>query len=506
MNRHCPSAIVSLALTALRMAIGWHLLYEGLIKVTARQWTSAGFLADSTWVLADVFRYLADSPAILRTVDLLNMYGLTLAGLALVLGVLTRTSAILAAVLLSLYYVADPPFVGLRGMVGEGNYLIINKNLVEALALVTVALVPGNWMYGLDRLRQPGRRASAAREEPAPTPPEVAAFVAAGGCTERRQVLRHFLGLPVLAGFAWAFWRKRQWDSLEEKYLLQAADGVSSATLKQFDFAKLKDLQGTMTYRQIGGLTVSRLILGGNLIGGWAHSRDLLYTSDLVKAYHDDRRIIATFRLAEKCGINTLITHPKLLRIIRKYWKLHDGRIQYVADCGGQDLQAMVRLAIEGGAHAGYVQGATGDRLIQEGKLDEIRRALDVIRSRGLPAGIGAHRIETIQACIAADLRPDFWMKTLHHHNYRSAIENVHKQDNFVYSIFCPDPQETLEVMRQVTQPWIAFKVLAAGAIAPEDGFSYAFKNGADFICAGMYDFQIVDDVNIANRILANLS
>jgi hypothetical protein len=52
--------------------------------------------------------------------------------------------------------------------------------------------------------------------------------------------------------------------------------------------------------------------------------------------------------------------------------------------------------------------------------------------------------------------------------------------------------------MGTLSEPWIAFKVLAAGAITPEIGLNYAFTNGADFVCLGMYDFQIVEDVNIA--------
>jgi hypothetical protein len=52
--------------------------------------------------------------------------------------------------------------------------------------------------------------------------------------------------------------------------------------------------------------------------------------------------------------------------------------------------------------------------------------------------------------------------------------------------------------MGTLPEPWIAFKVLAAGAIKPEEGLKYAFRNGADFVCLGMYDFQIVEDVNIA--------
>jgi hypothetical protein len=52
----------------------------------------------------------------------------------------------------------------------------------------------------------------------------------------------------------------------------------------------------------------------------------------------------------------------------------------------------------------------------------------------------------------------------------------------------------------------MGFKVLAAGAITPQDGFNWAFENGADFICVGMFDFQVVNDVNICLDVLQNLS
>ena len=89
-------------------------------------------------------------------------------------------------------------------------------------------------------------------------------------------------------------------------------------------------------------------------------------------------------------------------------------------------------------------------------------------------------------------------MKTLHHTSYWSAQPNE-EHDN----IWCNEPVETIAYMKQLRQPWIAFKVLAAGAIHPSIGFHYAFNNGADFICVGMYDFHIVDDVNIALDVLA---
>ena len=56
--------------------------------------------------------------------------------------------------------------------------------------------------------------------------------------------------------------------------------------------------------------------------------------------------------------------------------------------------------------------------------------------------------------------------------------------------------------MESLNKPWIAFKTLAAGAVHPKAGFRYAFENGADFVCAGMFDYQVVEDANILTGIL----
>ncbi|MBA7592229.1 hypothetical protein ES708_34407 [subsurface metagenome] len=135
--------------------------------------------------------------------------------------------------------------------------------------------------------------------------------------------------------------------------------------------------------------------------------------------------------------------------------------------------------------------------MVSEGKVEEIGKALDFIRQNGLPAGIGAHKLETVQECVKAGLKPDYWVKTLHHTNYWSA-----KPEEELDNIWCTNPVETIAFMNDLEEPWIAYKILAAGAIDPNEGFPYAFKNGADFICVGMYDFQIVDDVNIALEVL----
>lgn len=148
------------ALVALRMLIGWHFFYEGLVKVTSEYWTSAGYLSESKFILSDLLVGIAANPTSLSVVDFLNEWGLLLIGLGLLLGFLTRAATVAGIVLLALYYFAAPPFVGyVYSMPAEGSYMIVNKVLIELAALVVVLAFPTGRIIGLDRLL--ARRGSA---------------------------------------------------------------------------------------------------------------------------------------------------------------------------------------------------------------------------------------------------------------------------------------------------------------------------------------------------------
>ncbi len=82
-------------------------------------------------------------------------------------------------------------------------------------------------------------------------------------------------------------------------------DVTSGATI-QLQSASLKELKGELPKGKIGDHEISRLVAGGNLIGGWAHSRDLKYVSSLFKAYNTEKKVYETLMLAEKAGINTI--------------------------------------------------------------------------------------------------------------------------------------------------------------------------------------------------------
>lgn len=487
-----------LALVGLRTLIGWHFLYEGLIKLGNSNWSSSAYLKGTEWMLAGVFHKMAGNELALRAADLMNMWGLTLIGLGLMLGCFSRLASLSGALLLALYYIAHPPLAGMGfGLPTEGSYLLIDKNVVELCALVVLACVPTGRFLGVDGLIR-AFRGVPTRAESAPlgdgAPPEAAAAVTSVG---RRELLKHLLPVPAMGAFAYAFQKRRGWESLEVENLLShmkthKVDAMSGASAKRVDVAELGELKGPMPRAMIGKLELSRMFLGGNLIGGWAHSRDLIYVSDLVCAYHTDRKVFETFHLAECCGMNTILTNPRLCRVITDYWRKEGGKIQFISDCAQGPLQAGAQVSIDAGAHACYAQGGITDNLVADGDFDTIAKFLELVRRNGLPAGIGAHKLETVQACVEKGLKPDFWVKTLHHINYWSA-KTQPEQDN----IWCVNPDETIAYMEHLEEPWIGFKTLAAGAIHPKEGFPYALKNGADFLCVGMYDFQVVKNANL---------
>ena len=145
-------------LVFLRILIGWHFMYEGLAKITNPYWTSAGYLAESKWWFGGIFHSIAANPTVLTVVDYVNAWGLLLIGLGLLFGLFTRTATIAAMVLLFLYYVAAPPFVGyVYAMPTEGSYLIVNKVLIELVAVGVLLAFPTGRGYGLDRFIGRGR-------------------------------------------------------------------------------------------------------------------------------------------------------------------------------------------------------------------------------------------------------------------------------------------------------------------------------------------------------------
>ena len=147
------SASQLIGLVILRILIGWHFLYEGISKLVNPYWSSAAYLLDSKWIFSSLAERIVANPTLLEFTDSVNMWGLTIVGLSLLLGFMSRYGAIAGLVFILLYYIFAPPFIGLEySNPGEGSYIIVNKNLIEACALYVLYLFPTSQLIGLDRL------------------------------------------------------------------------------------------------------------------------------------------------------------------------------------------------------------------------------------------------------------------------------------------------------------------------------------------------------------------
>lgn len=140
-------------LVLLRVAIGWHFLYEGLEKIFNPSWSPFGYLMDSKGFFAPFFHMLASNQALLKVTGFLNEWGLMLIGLGLILGVFSKQATWAGMALLLFYYLSHPPVSGLNyALPSEGSYFIIDKLIIEFLSLGVLIVFPTSKIIGLDRL------------------------------------------------------------------------------------------------------------------------------------------------------------------------------------------------------------------------------------------------------------------------------------------------------------------------------------------------------------------
>jgi thiosulfate dehydrogenase [quinone] large subunit len=106
---------------------------------------------ESQWILSTVATWIISNDSVLGVVDFLNTWGLIAIGAGLILGLFSKVASYGGVVLLMLYYLINPPLTGLEySMPSEGNYLIINKTLIEAVTLFVLSIFPTSHLVGLD--------------------------------------------------------------------------------------------------------------------------------------------------------------------------------------------------------------------------------------------------------------------------------------------------------------------------------------------------------------------
>jgi len=150
MNTTTLTAAQRNSLVLLRVLIGWHFLYEGVIKAYNPSWTAKGYLLSAS-ILKPFFTWLAGD-SMISAINILNIGGLIIVGISLLIGIRVRFGCIAGILLLALYYLAHPPFPNLPQGPAEGSYWIVNKNLIEMAALFVIYQFPLTSVFGIEQI------------------------------------------------------------------------------------------------------------------------------------------------------------------------------------------------------------------------------------------------------------------------------------------------------------------------------------------------------------------
>jgi len=298
-NKDHPVNFSRVVLTLLRILVGWHFLFEGISKLASPGWSSAPYLMESKWLFSGFFHWIISNPTAQTVTDFLNIWGLILIGLGLFMGLFTRLASISGILILLFYYIANPPFVA-SGLSGQGHFFIVNINIIEIGILGVFAFLKRDYFWSIDRLV----KAIFQRKKEQMFPPNENLHPEVN---TRREMIKNLASIPVLGIAFFGMAKKSGWLSFEENNL-EKTDATTSATQMRAKIWDLSELKEKVPKDKIKHVEMSRILPGGNLVAGFAHARDLIYVSNMIKNYFTDEKVIETLWLYEACGLTSSIT------------------------------------------------------------------------------------------------------------------------------------------------------------------------------------------------------
>jgi uncharacterized membrane protein YphA (DoxX/SURF4 family) len=244
MKREDQISYLPVILTIIRVLVGWHFLYEGFIKLAIPDWSSFHYLMDSKWLLSGFFHWITANQTALAITDFLNVWGLILIGMGLFLGMFTRVASISGALLLLMYYMANPPFASSNAS-PEGHYFIVNKDMIEAGILIVLATIRKDYTWGLDRWLKMLIEKRKEKKFPKKDNHEILHT----GMNTRRELIKNLAVVPLFGGVFFGMAKKIGWLSFEEEGLKQA-DAVTSASIMNRRVVDISELKGRFPWEK----------------------------------------------------------------------------------------------------------------------------------------------------------------------------------------------------------------------------------------------------------------
>jgi hypothetical protein len=240
----------------------------------------------------------------------------------------------------------------------------------------------------------------------------------------------------------------------------------------------------TVSFKNI---SVSRLILGSNPFSGFSHQSP--QTDWDMRHYFTTSRILEILFDAESLGINTLIARADfhVARMLVEY-RDQGGKLQWFAQTCPEigSHETSILRAHTYGAKACHLHGGVMDNAFAQGKLDDVPQALDLIREKGMLAGIAAHNPRVIEWA-EEHLDVDYYLACYYNPAKRDehAAHNPDEEEHYLEE----DRQEMTDLIQRLSKPVVHYKILAAGRNDPKQAFDFAASKMRenDAVCVGVY-------------------
>ncbi len=230
---------------------------------------------------------------------------------------------------------------------------------------------------------------------------------------------------------------------------------------------------------QLGKLTVSRLILGGNPFSGNSHSSGKL--SREMRDYYTAETIKECLEDAYRNGVNAFLgrADKHIMRLLHEYWNEGGSLKIWIAQTAPENgsMKKNIDQAIGYGAAAIYIQGNQVDAAFKENHLSELVEWLEMIKKSGAVAGMASHRTDNLPIAEEKDFPVDFYMQCFYNMNVNG--------EKFIHE----DRAAAAASIKKLDKPVIGYKILAAGRNDPDESFSYAFSHirQTDAVCVGVF-------------------
>ena len=248
---------------------------------------------------------------------------------------------------------------------------------------------------------------------------------------------------------------------------------------------------------QLGEHRITRLIAGSNPISGYSYMGPILDRH--MQEYFTPERIVEFLWTCEREGINAhQFSRPEEMSGVFRELRERGSKMKFIClHAGGPQRTPVDKVVRDTQPIAIVHHGGVTDKLFREGKSREVHDFVKRVHDAGVLAGVSAHNPDCIKQIADEGWPVDLFMACFYY--LTRTPEELEKMPPVVtvevgYSFFASDPMAMTKVVRQVDQPCLGFKILAAGRMCGgeqkvEAAFKFAFEHlkPTDGVIVGMY-------------------